>query len=147
MYVPGDSSQTETIRAKNIVVTVGGRPTLPTKEIPDIEKLVISSDDLFWLKKSPGKTCIVGGGYIAAECGGFLATFGNEITMIVRSTLLSSFDSDMTKKIGAHMESHCGVKFQYKSIVKEIKETQDGRKRVVWENTETVYSHLSLCET
>jgi len=43
----------------------------------------------------------------------------------------------MTKKIGAYMESNCGIKFHYKSMVKEIKEIEGGRKLVVWENVET----------
>lgn len=34
--------------------------------------MCLHSDDLFWLKKNPGKTLVIGAGYIALECAGFL---------------------------------------------------------------------------
>ena len=47
--------------ANRIAIAVGMRPIYP--EIPGIE-YAISSDDLFYLKKAPGKTLIVGGSYV-----------------------------------------------------------------------------------
>lgn len=58
--------------AETIVIAVGERPMLP--QIPGIEH-VISSDDLFSLEKPPGTTLLVGAGYVALECAGFLAGF------------------------------------------------------------------------
>jgi thioredoxin reductase (NADPH) len=62
------------------------------------------------LKKSPGKTLIVGASYIALECGGFLAGLGYDVTIMVRSIFLRGFDQEFAKEIGAYMERH-GVKF------------------------------------
>jgi thioredoxin reductase (NADPH) len=70
---------------------VGGRPQFPT-EIKDVEKLVISSDDLFSLKKEPGKTLVIGASYVALECAGFLKGLGYDTTVIVRSIFLRGFD-------------------------------------------------------
>eukprot|EP00795_Rhopilema_esculentum_P008423 gene8423-14404_t len=42
------------ISGQNIVVAVGGRPRFPN--IPGAKEYCISSDDLFWLKKPPGRT-------------------------------------------------------------------------------------------
>ena len=54
--------------------------------------LAITSDDLFYLSKAPGKTLIVGASYIALECAGFLNGLGYDVTVMVRSVLLRGFD-------------------------------------------------------
>jgi thioredoxin reductase (NADPH) len=61
------------VTGARFVVAVGGRPQ--PLECPGGE-LAISSDDLFSLEKSPGKTCVIGAGYVALECAGFLKAFG-----------------------------------------------------------------------
>lgn len=53
---------------------------------------MISSDDLFSLKKNPGKTLVIGASYVALECAGFLAGLGFDTTVMVRSILLRGFD-------------------------------------------------------
>jgi len=55
-------------------IAVGGRPRY--LNLPNIKELAITSDDIFWLKKSPGKTLVVGASYVALECAGFLTNFG-----------------------------------------------------------------------
>ncbi|XP_077943719.1 thioredoxin reductase 2, tandem duplicate 2 isoform X2 [Gasterosteus aculeatus] len=47
------------LTAKNIVIATGGRPNYPIG-IPGAKEHGITSDDIFWLKKSPGKTLVVG---------------------------------------------------------------------------------------
>jgi pyruvate/2-oxoglutarate dehydrogenase complex dihydrolipoamide dehydrogenase (E3) component len=71
------------------VVAVGGRPVVPSNI--DL-KHVITSDDLFSLKKNPGKTLVVGASYVALECAGFLKGIGCDTTVMVRSILLRGFD-------------------------------------------------------
>ena len=51
------------------IIATGGRPSY--LDIPGKE-LAITSDDVFWLKKAPGKTLVVGAGYIALETASFL---------------------------------------------------------------------------
>ena len=46
------------LTAKNFVVAVGGRPKYP--DIPGAKELGITSDDIFSLQESPGKTLLVG---------------------------------------------------------------------------------------
>ena len=36
------------------------------------KELCVTSDDIFWLPQNPGKTLVIGAGYIALECAGFL---------------------------------------------------------------------------
>jgi len=45
------------------VISTGGRPTYP--DIPGGKEYCINSDDVFFLKKKPGKTLVIGGSYIA----------------------------------------------------------------------------------
>lgn len=41
----------------------------------------------------PGKTCVVGAGYVALECAGFIQGLGQaDVTVLVRSILLRGFD-------------------------------------------------------
>ena len=51
------------VTADKILIAVGGRPNYP--EVEGAKELCYTSDDLFSLKKSPGKTLIVGASYIA----------------------------------------------------------------------------------
>ena len=72
----------KTITSRYIVLATGGRPRLP--DIPGARELGISSDDVFSLPHSPGKTLIVGASYIALECAGFLRGLGLDVTVMVR---------------------------------------------------------------
>jgi len=55
------------IKADNFIIATGGRPRY-LENIPGsnfkFEEEAITSDDLFALEKNPGKTLVVGGGYI-----------------------------------------------------------------------------------
>lgn len=76
--------------ADKVLIAVGGRPLYPG--IPGDKEFGITSDDIFSLKKAPGKTLVVGASYIALECGGFLNSLGYDTTVMVRSILLRGFD-------------------------------------------------------
>ena len=82
--------KTETVTADKIIVAVGGRPSYPG--IPGDREFGITSDDLFQLKKAPGKTLVVGASYVALECAGFLTAFGYDTSVMVRSIFLRGFD-------------------------------------------------------
>ncbi len=80
----------ETVTADRIVIAVGGRPSYAG--IPGDKEFGITSDDIFSLKKTPGKTLVVGASYVALECAGFLTSLGYDTTVMVRSILLRGFD-------------------------------------------------------
>ena len=94
----------EFVSAAKIIIAVGGRPSYPG--IPGDKEFGITSDDIFSLKKAPGKTLVVGASYVALECAGFLTAFGYDTTVMVRSIFLRGFDQDMATRIGNHMEKH-----------------------------------------
>jgi thioredoxin reductase (NADPH) len=92
---------------------------------------VITSDDLFSLRKQPGKTLVIGASYVALECAGFLNGLGYDTTVMVRSILLRGFDQDIAEKIGQYM-SEKGMKFIRPSVPENIELVEDGKKRVTW---------------
>ena len=90
------------VTADKIIIATGGRPTYLT--IPNAQELTITSDDIFWQKKSPGKTLVIGGGYIAVECAGFLQGMGHPVDMLIRSVVLKKFDRNMILRIVKDMQ-------------------------------------------
>jgi len=112
----------KTVTAAKFIIATGGRPRYP--EIPGVE-LGISSDDLFSLPQSPGKTLLVGASYIALECAGFLAGMGLDTTVMVRSIFLRGFDQQMANKIGEYMEEH-GVNMVRECVPTSIERLEEG---------------------
>lgn len=91
----------EIVKAKNIVIAVGGRPMIPDNID---KKLVLTSDDVFSMRSAPGKTLVVGASYVALECAGFIKGCGYDTTVIVRSILLRGFDQQIANMLGDYME-------------------------------------------
>jgi len=121
----------EQITADKIVIATGGRPSYP--DIPGDKEFGITSDDLFSLKKAPGKTLVVGASYVALECAGFLAAYGYDTTVMVRSIFLRGFDQDMANRIGDFMEKH-KTKFIRKATPSKLEKLEgpDGQITVTY---------------
>ncbi|EGD81586.1 thioredoxin reductase 1 [Salpingoeca rosetta] len=120
-----------TLTTKNVVLAMGGRPRYP--DIPGAEH-GITSDDLFWMEREPGKTLVVGASYVALECAGFLASFGYDTTVMVRSILLRGFDSESAEKIGDYMARH-GTKFIRPAVPSKVEKLDNGKLRVSFTHT------------
>merc|ERR1712106_1221281 len=112
----------KTVTAGKFILATGGRPRYP--EIPGAQ-FGISSDDIFSLTHSPGKTLLIGASYIALECAGFLAALGCDTTVMVRSILLRGFDQQMAVKIGEYMEDH-GVNMIRECVPTSIERIEEG---------------------
>jgi len=114
------------LRAKNFVIAVGGRP----RQHPAIPAdIAITSDDLFALKRDPGDTFVLGGGYIAIECAGFLNGLVKKVYLANRSSFLRQMDTDMATKIVEELEDH-GVQTMTETTVKSAHRLESGRIRV-----------------
>lgn len=111
------------MKAKNFVIAAGTRPR-DYPGLPELAKHAITSDDLFSLTEDPGRTLVVGGGYIAVECAGFLNGLGKEVILINRSTFLRVMDDDMAFRIVDDMESS-GVKTMTKTVPVGVKKLGD----------------------
>ncbi|XP_076668698.1 thioredoxin reductase 1 isoform X2 [Andrena cerasifolii] len=115
--------------AENILIAVGGRPNYP--DIPGALEYGVTSDDIFTLKKAPGKTLVIGAGYIGLECAGFLNGLGYDATIMVRSIVLRGFDQQMANTVAEEMTNR-GVHFIYQAKPSKIEKQTDGRLLVSW---------------
>lgn len=123
------NGQEKILTAEKILIAVGGRPRYP--DIPGALEYGISSDDIFSLEKAPGKTLVVGAGYIGLECAGFLNGLGYDATIMVRSIVLRGFDQQMASTVAEEMQQR-GVHFIYQAKPQKIEKQSDGRLLVHW---------------
>ncbi|XP_049830345.1 thioredoxin reductase 2, mitochondrial isoform X1 [Schistocerca gregaria] len=119
------------ISAAKFVIAVGGRPRYP--DIPGAIEYGITSDDIFSLQNPPGKTLIVGAGYIGLECAGFLNGLGYDATVMVRSVVLRGFDQQMAGLVADEMAER-GVKFLHKCVPLSVEKQADNRLLVRWKS-------------
>ncbi|XP_065580611.1 thioredoxin reductase 1, cytoplasmic-like [Artemia franciscana] len=111
------------ITARHIVIAKGSCPRYPS--IPLAKEYCITSDDIFSLPHSPGKTLCVGASYIALECAGFLKGLGLEVEVMVHYILLRGFDQQIAELIGKSMKEE-GVKFYRGFVPIKIEKVEDG---------------------
>uniref|UniRef100_A0A674N813 thioredoxin-disulfide reductase (NADPH) n=1 Tax=Takifugu rubripes TaxID=31033 RepID=A0A674N813_TAKRU len=144
MLFPFPLNQT-ILTAKDIVIATGGRPNV--LQIPGAMEHGITSDDIFWLRKSPGKTIIVlNSSDVALECAGFLTGIGLDTTVMVRSIALRGFDQQMAVLVTDYMEAY-GTKFAWKCIPKKVEKLTSGALQVTWMeiNTSKEYQDTYDC--
>ncbi|TYZ58540.1 hypothetical protein PybrP1_009558 [[Pythium] brassicae (nom. inval.)] len=116
------------IRAKNVLIAVGGKPLMP--EIPGKE-LCIDSDGFFALETLPKRVAVIGAGYIATELAGVLHGLGADTTIFCRhNTVLRSFDEILSSTLQDAMAQD-GLAVRPKSEVAGVHKAADGTKTLV----------------
>ena len=123
VFTYGSDEKEYKLQAKNFLIAAGNRPRF-YPGLADLSDYSITSDDLFSLKEDPGSTLIIGGGYIAVECAGFLNGLGKEVTMVNRSSFLRVMDDDMTFRIVDDLRSN-GVKAIERTVVTAARKVGD----------------------
>ena len=120
-----DDGSKETIRAKKILLAVGGHPTIP-QNIPGSE-MGITSDGFFELEKQPKKVALVGAGYIAVEMAGMFHALGSETHLFIRhDKFLRTFDPMIQEKIVAEYERQGIILHKNSSQSKVEKKSDSG---------------------
>jgi dihydrolipoamide dehydrogenase len=104
------------ISADMIIIASGARPTIPP--IEGLEEVgYLTNRNIFELKKLPRSILIVGGGYIAAEFGHFLAAMGTEVTILGRNErLLPREDKEVSAAVLKGMGKHMKVYVNYEVL-------------------------------
>lgn len=126
-----DNSEVE-VRAKNILVAVGGRPNYPPIEGAE---LGITSDGFFELKKQPKKVALVGAGYIAVEMAGMFHALGTETHLFIRQDkFLRSFDPMIQDKVTAEYERQ-GIHIHKHSSQSKLEDIGNGQKRLHYKDS------------
>ncbi|KAH8286083.1 hypothetical protein KR054_002294 [Drosophila jambulina] len=141
---PGQDSDRRRVTAKYVVVAVGGRPRYP--DIPGALELGITSDDIFSYEREPGRTLVVGAGYVGLECACFLKGLGYDPTVMVRSIVLRGFDRQMSELLAAMMEER-GVSFLNTTIPSSVERQADGRLLVRYRNTTSLTDGSDVFDT
>uniref|UniRef100_A0A0A9YCV8 thioredoxin-disulfide reductase (NADPH) n=1 Tax=Lygus hesperus TaxID=30085 RepID=A0A0A9YCV8_LYGHE len=131
------------LSTEHVIIAVGGRPKY--LDVPGKEHC-ISSDDIFSLPKPPGRTLVIGAGYIGLECAGFLKGMGFEATVMVRSVVLREFDQQMAGLITQEMEEK-GVKFLHKCVPIAFEKQANGEILAKWKNVKDNTEHSAVFDT
>ncbi|KAL6642917.1 hypothetical protein ACP70R_021098 [Stipagrostis hirtigluma subsp. patula] len=109
--------------AKNILIAVGGRPSMPN--IPGIEH-VIDSDAALDLPSRPDKIAIVGGGYIALEFAGIFNGLKSDVHVFIRQKkVLRGFDEEVRDFVAEQMSLR-GITFHTEQTPRAVTKLDDG---------------------
>ncbi|GJM84543.1 hypothetical protein PR202_ga00224 [Eleusine coracana subsp. coracana] len=108
--------------AKNILIAVGGRPSMPS--IPGIEH-VIDSDAALDLPSRPEKIAIVGGGYIALEFAGIFSGLKSDVHVFIRQKkVLRGFDDEVRDFVAEQMSLR-GITFHIEQTPLSVTKLDD----------------------
>jgi len=122
-----DDGNKETIKAKNVLIAVGGHPTRPSMEGQD---LGTDSDGFFEIEKQPKKVALIGAGYIAVEFAGMFHALGTETHLFIRQdTFLRTFDPMIQEKVTAEYERQ-GIHLHKRSSQSKVEDLGNGWKRL-----------------
>ncbi|WP_028025748.1 glutathione-disulfide reductase [Enterovibrio calviensis] len=117
--------------ADNILIAVGGEPTIPN--VPGAEH-GIDSNGFFELTEQPKRVAVVGAGYIAVEIAGVLNALGTETHLFVRKeSPLRTFDPMIIDTLVEVMEAE-GPRLHNHSTPKEVVKEADGSVTLHFEN-------------
>eukprot|EP00239_Pterosperma_sp_CCMP1384_P006650 CAMPEP_0197846828 /NCGR_PEP_ID=MMETSP1438-20131217/4510_1 /TAXON_ID=1461541 /ORGANISM="Pterosperma sp., Strain CCMP1384" /LENGTH=494 /DNA_ID=CAMNT_0043458603 /DNA_START=142 /DNA_END=1626 /DNA_ORIENTATION=+ len=137
------NGSTSNITFDKCVIAVGGRPKYLGVE--GDKECCITSDDVFSLEKSPGKTLCIGASYISLETAGFLTALGNEVTVMARSVFLRGFDTEIADKIVDYMETH-GTKIVRAAVPKKF-EMEGDKVKVTYTLTDFGFDTTEVYDT
>jgi len=120
------------VKAKNILVAVGGYPNVPPVEGAE---LGITSDGFFELEKQPKKVAVVGAGYIAIEMAGMFHALGTETHLFIRhDKFLRTFDPMIQDKVTAEYERQ-GIHIHKYSSQSKVEDLGNGNKRLHYKDS------------
>jgi glutathione reductase (NADPH) len=113
----------EEYKGKKILIASGGSCNKPAYTA---KNKVLTSDDIFHIKKLPKDICILGGGYVAVEFACIMNGLGVKTTLIYRGErILKSFDQDLTNLLQEEMIKK-GIDIKFSTNIEDIIEATEG---------------------
>lgn len=114
----------EKIKAKNIIIATGSKPTeLPFAKF-DKER-IISSTEALELKEVPKHLIVIGGGIIGLELGSVYARLGADVTVVeYLDRIIPTMDGTLSKELMKSLKK-LGIKFNVSHKVSEVKRNKD----------------------
>jgi mycothione reductase len=117
-------SSGETIRADQIVIATGSRPSIPAVLMAS-DAPYHTSDTVMRIDDVPPRVAILGGGYIAAEFAHVFAAFGAEVTVVARSApLLRHLDREIAELFTEQAKERFDVRLD--AQVSSVERSGDG---------------------
>lgn len=123
-----------TITSKMIFLCTGSKPIIPA--INGIEKVAYhTSDTILKLDHLPKSIAIIGGGYIAAEYGHFLAAMGSKVTIIGRNPqFIPEEEPEISALAKRELQKHMTIITNHE--VRKAGNAIDGKKKIIAVNRE-----------
>jgi len=129
--------------AERILLATGTWPYVP--EFPGSE-FMLTSNEIFDLKKFPSRLLILGGGYIATEFAGIFNGLGSQVTQLYRGDLfMRGFDEDIRTFLANEVRKS-GVDLRFNSQIQAIYRSSNGYHAVLEEGNE-LEADAILCAT
>lgn len=124
VIVKEDKNEVQKIEAKNIIIAVGSKSSVPPIKGADIEG-IYTSESMLNFNKVPQKLTIIGGGVIGIEFAGIFNAMGTEITVVeFLPRILATVDSGLTKRLTMLLKKK-GIKINTSTKVNSIKKVND----------------------
>lgn len=97
------------ITTKNIIISTGGRPSVPG--FPGIDQVNYKTSDTLWdLRELPKRLLVLGAGPIGCELAQSFQRFGSEVTLVQRAdTILPAEDADASEIVRDSLQKE-GIK-------------------------------------
>lgn len=129
----------ETVKSNMIFLCLGSKAIIPP--IEGLESAgYLTSDTVLNLESLPQSVGIVGGGYIAAEYGHFLASMGSKVSIIGRNArFLPEEEPEISELAKKKLEKHITILTNHE--VKKAMRTEGGMKKLVSIDRETGKEH------
>ncbi len=120
------------LKFKKAAICTGGRATIPPG-IPGLENAPYTTNEtLFNLVNLPKKMVILGSGVVALEMAQVFATFGSEVTVLVRSDkLFPNSDPDAGPTLQKILEENSNIKFLKFANIKNVETVREADKDYV----------------
>lgn len=112
----------KTYKAKKIIIATGSSPVIPD-EFKDLRKFLLTSDDIFKIKRVPKKLAVIGTGIIGLELAQALSRLGTKVTVFGSNRGLAGLQDPEIFKLGLELfaESFELIPSEVKAVSKKEK--------------------------
>jgi len=110
----------KTLKAKNVIIATGSRPTAPP--IEGLKEVgYITSDTVWDLDEMPKRLAIIGGGAIGLELGQAFLHFGSEVTVLeALPRIMGAAEPEISEMLKKKLSEE-GMRFQIKVRINRVK--------------------------
>lgn len=129
LEVRGGEGAALRLRGQHYLVATGSVPWAP--ELPGLaETGYLTSETAMELDEVPGSLVVLGGGFVAVEQAQLFARLGSEVTMLVRSRLLSGEEPEVSMALSSVFHEE-GIRVVHRTVPTGVRPDADGNAVVV----------------